>query len=294
MIKDFEFNPYLVACANVTEEMNPDPGVGFKVRTVRWFELLLFTESNKGHTLIGDRHIPNPAGSIMLRYPGTVMESISSFACYNIVFDTSFDPALIPYYTQGHFDSPTPELLNIMSEKNCDILSQIPETLTLRDITPFTTLFEDAMNLHLRRPDNYYVKSRRILYAIFDRLLDEIKWAQTHEITHENPANKKLKISQDWMKANYSSNISLEIVARRTGYTKEAYCRLYKKLFGQSPINFLIDQRLLKSKELLLTTNMTLESITEQIGFNSTSHFCTTFKGRVGISPGKYRKNHRQ
>ena len=46
-----------------------------------------------------------------------------------------------------------------------------------------------------------------------------------------------------------------------------------------------------KSKELLIKTDLSIEIIAQQVGFNSTQYYSKTFKEIVGISPNKYRKS---
>ncbi len=293
MIKDYEFNPYMVSCGSVATQVNPIPGVSLGKRTVRWFELLLFIESNDGHTLIGDRRVPNPPGSLMIRKPGTVMTSMSSFSSYNIAFDTYYDPDLITFYGQNQFERPTIELLEILSKKESPFIKEIPETLVIEDLTRYETLFKDAMQLHLDRPDNYHLQSRRILFDIFDLIHKELEHKQQKERHINNPTLLRLQLSRNWMEENLAKTVSLDDLAKKSGYSREAYCRLFKKHYKVSPINYLIELRINKSKDLLINTDLTLEAIAHLVGIKSHIHFSSTFKTRVGISPGKFRKIHR-
>ena len=46
--------------------------------------------------------------------------------------------------------------------------------------------------------------------------------------------------------------------------------------------------RIEKAKELLTSTNMTLNEISDSVGFNDYFYFLKTFKKFTGVTPGKY------
>jgi AraC-like DNA-binding protein len=65
--------------------------------------------------------------------------------------------------------------------------------------------------------------------------------------------------------------------------------RLFKKYYGQTPKQYLIEKRIEKAKELLQEG----ETVTETCfatGFGSPSSFSTLFKSRVGLTPVEFQK----
>ena len=76
-----------------------------------------------------------------------------------------------------------------------------------------------------------------------------------------------------------------------TGYSPAHLRRLFIKVFGTSPINYIIDRKIERAKEMLLEPpEKTIEEITDMLGICSPSYFCRMFKSRVGISPMEYKK----
>ena len=59
----------------------------------------------------------------------------------------------------------------------------------------------------------------------------------------------------------------------------------------KSPIDFLVDVRLTKAKQMLVSTKKGLEEIAYLNGFSSANYFGLIFKKREGLSPLNYRKN---
>jgi AraC-type DNA-binding domain-containing proteins len=68
---------------------------------------------------------------------------------------------------------------------------------------------------------------------------------------------------------------------------------IFKDITGQSPVSYLKNVRLKKSQLLLLTTDMTIDSVAKQVGYEDVFNFSKQFKKRFGTSPSEYRKGHK-
>lgn len=66
--------------------------------------------------------------------------------------------------------------------------------------------------------------------------------------------------------------------------------RCMQKVFGCSPSNYLLRLRIDHSKLLLLQTNLPVERIAEEVGFNHAAYFTATFSRFEGMPPRKYRQ----
>jgi AraC-like DNA-binding protein/quercetin dioxygenase-like cupin family protein len=68
---------------------------------------------------------------------------------------------------------------------------------------------------------------------------------------------------------------------------------IFKDITGHSPIAYLKSVRFKKSQMLLLTTGLTVDSISRQVGYEDAFNFSKQFKKQFGESPSEYRKKHR-
>ena len=64
----------------------------------------------------------------------------------------------------------------------------------------------------------------------------------------------------------------------------------FKEYKGISPINYLIDKRILEAKHLLETTNHPIAKIADMTGFSSQSYFSQVFKRETQMTPNEFRK----
>ena len=66
---------------------------------------------------------------------------------------------------------------------------------------------------------------------------------------------------------------------------------LYRKQFGSSCMDDVIEGRLRRAQDLLEYTEYSIREIAERCGYNNVEHFCRQFRQHNGCTPGQYRKN---
>ena len=90
---------------------------------------------------------------------------------------------------------------------------------------------------------------------------------------------------------NYHMRITLDDLAKRFSMNKFYFQKLFKRYTGFTPNEFLIFTRLNRAKELLRTTNDTINQIAFEVGIENSSHFINQFKQREGITPHAFRQS---
>ena len=66
----------------------------------------------------------------------------------------------------------------------------------------------------------------------------------------------------------------------------------FKRIYGISIYQYLLQVRIEKSKQLLLNTDLSVKAVGLECGFGNCQHFITTFKKRVSVTPRVYRTMH--
>ncbi len=89
---------------------------------------------------------------------------------------------------------------------------------------------------------------------------------------------------------NYKEALSVERVAALTGYSKSNFCKIFKKVVGESFHQALNRQRASNAAGLLRATDMAVADIAAEVGFSESKAFCRVFKAIYGITPGQYRR----
>jgi len=101
--------------------------------------------------------------------------------------------------------------------------------------------------------------------------------------------NFRLDRAKDYINQNFQRDLSLSEVASRTGFSISRFSRCFKEAFGVGFSNYLLKLRCDHAKRLLETTRLSIGTVAQDCGFQSTSYFIHQFKRHVGTTPQIYR-----
>lgn len=92
-----------------------------------------------------------------------------------------------------------------------------------------------------------------------------------------------------YIHAHYAEALTVERIAAETHLSKYYLCHLFHAHTGITVMQYLNEQRLISARRLLTQTSRPIAEIAQDCGFGSSSHFCTVFRAREGISPREFR-----
>ncbi len=85
--------------------------------------------------------------------------------------------------------------------------------------------------------------------------------------------------------------VTLEDVAKKFNYSFSYASKLIKQRTGLGFSKLLSNMRMDKACELLCGTDMSVQSIASECGYNNIEHFHRSFKAKHGITPSEFRKS---
>jgi AraC-like DNA-binding protein len=95
--------------------------------------------------------------------------------------------------------------------------------------------------------------------------------------------------TRHYINNDFDKELNLDVLSHIRVTSKFHLLRLFKKYYGQTPKQYLIDKRIEQAKELL-TQGTNITETCFDIGFESPSSFCTLFKSRTGLTPTEFKK----
>jgi len=83
--------------------------------------------------------------------------------------------------------------------------------------------------------------------------------------------------------------LSIEEASRRLSLSRSHATRLFTRAFGISPKVYQRTRIVEQAQALLVSTSMTVNQISDELGFTSVQHFCRQYKRWTGSTPGQHR-----
>jgi AraC-like DNA-binding protein/mannose-6-phosphate isomerase-like protein (cupin superfamily) len=127
-----------------------------------------------------------------------------------------------------------------------------------------------------------------LLMLFFSYLLRE--YESQVELPKSLPKNDKLLSILAYMQDHYKT-VTLGELSRTFHFTESYLSKLIRATSGQTFLDIIKTIKLNKAIELLTSSDLKVQHISESIGFENNTHFIRTFKKVYGISPNQYRKN---
>lgn len=130
------------------------------------------------------------------------------------------------------------------------------------------------------------------LYLFFDALIRGS--AATRPLPTGNLKDFYVKEAISFIELNYRQPITVENIAAFCNLNRNYLGKLFKESTNQTLQHFLIYYRMNRAAELLKLSDMTVNEIGKQVGYQNQLHFSRAFKNIFGISPNFYREKHKK
>jgi YesN/AraC family two-component response regulator len=95
----------------------------------------------------------------------------------------------------------------------------------------------------------------------------------------------------EYIYLHLQDKLELKSIATALNYSPNYLGQVFRNNTGQKISEFVTSCRIDEARQLLKTTNTTINEISNMTGFGSASYFCTIFKNNTGLTPEQYRNN---
>lgn len=90
---------------------------------------------------------------------------------------------------------------------------------------------------------------------------------------------------------NFTKEFSLDFLSDKFGSSPNHFIKKFKEKTGHTPIKYLAIKKIEKAKQLLDTTDLSVNEVMWRVGYDDASYFSKLFKKIVGFSPRNYRES---
>ena len=146
--------------------------------------------------------------------------------------------------------------------------------------------FDELLSLARECPDNdlSFLKCSAIIYRLLFFLAAGID---------KEGVSPLAKLVKETLDSAIYRKVTVEGLATQLNISKSQMTREFRRFYGVSPYQYLLDRKIYVARHLLRSTGMRVCEIGARLGFDDEYYFSNLFKAKVGLSPLAYRKNSR-
>ncbi|GKU76102.1 AraC family transcriptional regulator [Paenibacillus sp. L3-i20] len=258
-------------------------------RRIYDFELLYVSQGEAAITMLGQRFTLT-AGQLIFLPSGVYHqnEAISGP-------DTRFLGIHFDFFDEIDIQTESDIIVNEKNVQNdrfaCEAVSDTFQPLSLHPVyTPTLAcvqLMEQLVHEFTMRPLGYELVCKAHMLNILAHLLRHAN-SRRQFLTSQHD-NKLLKLIE-MIDKSPSDPWTNTLIAERMNLSIDHTAKLFKQLVGLPPNEYIHAARHREARRLLRETDMSIERISEEIGYSGIHYFSRLFRKHEGISATEYRK----
>lgn len=93
-----------------------------------------------------------------------------------------------------------------------------------------------------------------------------------------------------FIEQNLTAPIGIDDIAASVHLSRSRCIHLFRETYGIAPYSYYLAQRLELAQSMLRQTALSIQAISERLGFSDYHHFSAFFKKHAGLSPLQYRR----
>jgi transcriptional regulator GlxA family with amidase domain len=111
------------------------------------------------------------------------------------------------------------------------------------------------------------------------------------EKTAVPPGDDVIARAQQWMVLSLDRNLSVKDMAAEVNMSERTFHRRFRERIGVPPLTWLREQRIARAKELLESSELSIEDIARRVGLGTSANLRAQFRRATNLSPREHRKS---
>lgn len=170
-----------------------------------------------------------------------------------------------------------------MEEKDRAMLHALPDWKNMGDHSRAPLLLDEILRFSMEDTPSHGL---RIQARILELL--GLYW----EACTRRPHHPYVKAAMERIEQDFAEALTIERICRSLGISRAYLHELFRADLGVSPMEYVTDVRLERSRQMLLYSDESVSEIALACGFNSIAYYSYVFKKKTGSSPTDFRKKY--
>ncbi len=252
-------------------------------------EIEVITEDNSILLNAGDLHVMRP-----LKWHQRLAKS-SVIKYYNIHFDfflfdgvndfSTYDEYVLPIRKHEKKVEPNISLSNRPIFEPIGI--NLPFKITVQNGAKYLLLLSKLLE-HFK---NQKLENELLLKADMLTLFAYLMQENSQITSSKNVKNNSITQFTQVLSGAYNEKIYIGELAEQSGLSPAQMRKIFHKVNGVSPREYLISKRINEAKYFLEEGKLSVSEIAEKVGYENVNYFSRIFKKKTGMSPTEYRSS---
>ncbi|MBQ4108888.1 MAG: helix-turn-helix transcriptional regulator [Clostridia bacterium] len=135
----------------------------------------------------------------------------------------------------------------------------------------------------------YYHDRLRICAAVYSALAKIARDGMISRLERFDTLSERLSPAMLQIEQRYMEQLTVRILAHSCSMSESVFTRSFKRVYGCTPVQYLIKVRLEAAKELLATTDRSFDDIAKSCGFKNAKYFGDILKKNEHVTPRELR-----
>ena len=167
-----------------------------------------------------------------------------------------------------------------------EILSgRLRHSTSPENVSIYLPKFEALLSVWQNKKNGYRVMSKALVYELLYLYFTDA--GRTHRNRDEY---ERLLPAKKLLDAEYMNSQSTAELAGLCGMSVTSFRRMFTKLFAMPPVEYRMNKRILRAKDLLLSGQYSVSEASREVGFTDPNYFTRVFRAREGVSPSEFIK----
>lgn len=247
-------------------------------------EAMITIEGTDYRATTGDFFIFKPGQAHSIQVGGKPL--VQPHIHFDLIYQE--DSSSIPVSYKSEASMTPEELTYIRPDITGRLFSPFPNYVRLTNPLYTEQLLFDVITA-FNQPELYpEIQVKWRFLRLLDQILCEITWMNSD---HESLKSERAQQIKFYLEHHFDQPITMADLSSVYHLDASYISRIFKKVYGISPIRFHRLSRIKRAKEMIHYTNLSITDIADQFGFVSVQDFSRTFQRVEGVPPSSLRQN---
>lgn len=225
----------------------------------------LFTVSGEATMRVNGTTYNLHPGSVFHAAPNMVMDS-------QVIGDAAFE-----YYSLFYRFDKQGDALDLIGDQHYTLEAGFNPSVT-----------EALMMIHRQAAIRESITRLRVK-QLFLGILHHVLMASKHRDQEDSPRRRVADEAASYIHEHFMHPLTLDGLAELHGMNANSFSYYFHKYKGIRPIDYLVDYRMERARELLQTGHYSIRDIAASVGYGNPLYFSRLFKKKFGVAPTAYR-----